>query len=335
LALARRRNSEATGLALAALAVVSPIAAHASLHPVAPRALFSHRPDVLDVVGKSRVYVYDYSVRTKLSAGAHRLPYEVARLPAGWDREAALGLGVQVYLNPPTAGRWGVFGSYDLDLLGLQPRFLAELNERLRASEETPVHLRLLQMASVEYVLDLAPESKWSDLVPVASVPGFFHQAIRVLRVPDALPRAYLVRDAWVVPSEAALAAIADPGFDPRHAVVLVDGPSRKALASKGPAGEPGTTRTLLRTADRTIVEAEAVAPGYLVLVDAWDPAWRAYVDGREVPVLRANVAFRAVALDAGHHRVEFVYRPRSAMLGAAASLAGLLIAASALSLRR
>jgi hypothetical protein len=334
LALARRRNLEATGLALAALAVVSPMAAHASLHPVAPRALFSYRPEVLDVVGKSRVYVYDYSVRTKLSVGAHRLPYEVARLPAGWDREAALGLGLQVYLNPPTAGRWGVFGSYDLDLLGLQPRFLAELNERLRASEQTPLHKRLLQMASVDYVLDLAPESKWPDLVPVASLPGFFYEAIRVLRVPDALPRAYLVRDARVVPSEAALAAIADPAFDPHDTVMLVDGPSQEALTASEPAAGSGSARTLLRSADRTIVEAEARAPAYLVLVDAWDPGWRAYVDGRETPVLRANVAFRAVALEAGNHRVEFVYRPRSAMLGAAASLAGILIAASALSLR-
>jgi uncharacterized membrane protein YfhO len=63
------------------------------------------------------------------------------------------------------------------------------------------------------------------------------------------------------------------------------------------------------------------------VLVDAYDPDWKATVDGRPEALLRANVAFRALPLEAGEHRVEMRYRPRSVVLGlwisALAALAG------------
>jgi hypothetical protein len=49
---------------------------------------------------------------------------------------------------------------------------------------------------------------------------------------------------------------------------------------------------------------------GYLVTTDAYYPGWRAYVDGRESPIYRANLAFRALRLPPGDHRVEYRYRP-------------------------
>jgi uncharacterized membrane protein YfhO len=63
------------------------------------------------------------------------------------------------------------------------------------------------------------------------------------------------------------------------------------------------------------------------VLVDAYDPGWRARVDGRDAPLLRANLAFRAVELPTGMHRVEFVFRPRSVVVGLGVSAAGIAAA--------
>jgi len=73
-----------------------------------------------------------------------------------------------------------------------------------------------------------------------------------------------------------------------------------------------------------------------LVLADAWDPGWRARVDGASVPVLRANIAFLGVALPAGHHTVELVYRPAEVSRALALSAVGLLaVAGLALTGRR
>jgi uncharacterized membrane protein YfhO len=73
------------------------------------------------------------------------------------------------------------------------------------------------------------------------------------------------------------------------------------------------------------LLEADLDAPGLVVVVDAWDPGWRARVDGRPAEVLRANGAFRAVAAPAGRHVVEMRYRPWPVALGLALSGLGLV----------
>lgn len=57
--------------------------------------------------------------------------------------------------------------------------------------------------------------------------------------------------------------------------------------------------------------------PGYLLQREAWYPGWRARVDGREASVLRADVLFRAVPLEAGEHDVEVYFDPASLKRGA------------------
>ena len=49
-------------------------------------------------------------------------------------------------------------------------------------------------------------------------------------------------------------------------------------------------------------------------------------MDGEPVPIYRANLTSRAVELPAGHHQVEFEYRPRMLYLGLAISLGSLLL---------
>jgi hypothetical protein len=68
-------------------------------------------------------------------------------------------------------------------------------------------------------------------------------------------------------------------------------------------------------------IEARAVAPGWLVLADAYYPGWEASLDGLAVPIYAADVAFRAVRLPVGAHRVVFHYRPRPLVVGGAITL--------------
>jgi uncharacterized membrane protein YfhO len=58
-----------------------------------------------------------------------------------------------------------------------------------------------------------------------------------------------------------------------------------------------------------------------LVLADSYYPGWRAYVDGSEIDILRANYFFRAVRVPPGNHFIEFKYEPRSFELGLLISL--------------
>ena len=70
-------------------------------------------------------------------------------------------------------------------------------------------------------------------------------------------------------------------------------------------------------------LRATLASPGLLVLADTWYPGWSVRVDGRPAPLLRADHAFRAVALPAGEHRVEFHYQPTWLVPGVALGLLG------------
>jgi len=69
--------------------------------------------------------------------------------------------------------------------------------------------------------------------------------------------------------------------------------------------------------------------PEYLVIGDNYFPGWTAAVDGRPAPLLRADYALDAVALPAGAHTVELVYRPASFLIGIVLSGIGLGLAAT------
>lgn len=77
---------------------------------------------------------------------------------------------------------------------------------------------------------------------------------------------------------------------------------------------------------NRLKVQAHAPGPSFLVVAEAYDPEWTVRVDGQRTPLLRANQMFRAVRLGPGSHEVEFVYRPTALYLGAALSLATLVL---------
>ncbi len=60
--------------------------------------------------------------------------------------------------------------------------------------------------------------------------------------------------------------------------------------------------------ADRVELQVRAPAAAYLVLADAWYPGWTATVNGEALPIYRANILFRAVAVPAGESRVIFQF---------------------------
>jgi hypothetical protein len=146
----------------------------------------------------------------------------------------------------------------------------------------------------------------------------------------SAQPRAAIVGAQHLVASgDAALDAIAAPGFDLRRSVV-----TEKPVAGlpSGQAAPAGSARILAGDdPDRLNVDVVARRPGMLVVSDAWDPGWKATVDGKDVDVQRVNYVMRGVPVGPGTHHVEFRYRPWSYTAGWIVSLVALLFLIGAL----
>jgi hypothetical protein len=178
--------------------------------------------------------------------------------------------------------------------------------------------LRTLGLMAVKY-LDRPTPKDSTDLVSIP-IERTGRDPLIVYENPGFLPRARLVSGVAVEPDDRlAVAMLQDPSFDPRTTVLLAGG--AEARAADG--SDPGSVRIETDRPDRVRIAAQARTRCHLVLADTYFPGWKAFVDDREVPMLRANFAFRAVALDPGPHVVEFRYEPRSFRLGLLITLTG------------
>lgn len=101
----------------------------------------------------------------------------------------------------------------------------------------------------------------------------------------------------------------------------------RKAAQDMEVTSGPGSVRIRGLEADQLRLEVTARQNAMLFLADLAYPGWKAYVDGVETPIYRANYIFRAIYMPVGRHTVEFVYRPRSFRLGLLITVAGTLMA--------
>ena len=78
---------------------------------------------------------------------------------------------------------------------------------------------------------------------------------------------------------------------------------------------------------DHLVYEYSAPRDALAVFSEIWyDKGWKAFVDGEELPILRANYVLRALQLPGGNHQVEFKFEPRSYHLGETISLIGSIL---------
>jgi hypothetical protein len=152
-----------------------------------------------------------------------------------------------------------------------------------------------------------------------------------VYRVVGAVARATVVAgELWTRSDDAALVRFMDPGFDSRSQVILKGSPRPGQAVSSVGSNQAVPDARVDWHEDRPTslrMTVSSPRPGWLVLLDSWDPGWKAEVDGREAAVVRANVGFRAVRVPAGTSTVSFSYEPASVVAGAV--LSGVVIVAT------
>ena len=138
-----------------------------------------------------------------------------------------------------------------------------------------------------------------------------------------ALPRAWLANAEQVSTEQDELGIIRSgqlPGgqsWEPLQ-TALVEAPTGITYGAGAISGSAEVTR---HEPNRVAVKTDSASPAILVLSENHYPGWRATVDGTSVEVIRVDYNLRGVAVPAGTHLVEFIYRPKSLLLGLVISL--------------
>lgn len=153
---------------------------------------------------------------------------------------------------------------------------------------------------------------------------------LNIYRNSQALPRAFLVHEAQVVPDrKGALDLMVKGGFDFRSRVIIEE--PAAGLSAPTPGGSVGSSVEVQKYGtDRVALTVRDDRPAILVLSDLFTPDWKVAVDGKQAKLLRADYAYRAVQVPVGTHEVVFSYQPASYRIGGALSLAGLFVLAGA-----
>lgn len=140
------------------------------------------------------------------------------------------------------------------------------------------------------------------------------------------LGNAWFVERSRTAPTaDAEMAALGQ--IDPGKEAVIFDAQAAEGTAAEYPGAAEGSIVLKEYSPNRLSYEVSAAARGLAVFSEIYYPAgWRAFIDGEEVPILRADYTLRALLIDEGSHEVEFVYDPGSFTIGKNISLASSLV---------
>jgi hypothetical protein len=171
----------------------------------------------------------------------------------------------------------------------------------------------ILDLLNVKLLLSMTPVPENPKFIKAADLPGRIVYESR-----SALPRFFLVANVARAEDMAdAVRQLGSPAFDPSQVAVVEQG-----TAAHFPDGAGGAVRIEQYEPSEVRLQVEATEPRYLVSSEVNYPGWRAFVDGRELPISTTNVAFRGLPVPMGKHEVVFRFFPR--ILAWSAGVSGL-----------
>lgn len=134
------------------------------------------------------------------------------------------------------------------------------------------------------------------------------------------LPHAFLVGEYRVIKDDKLLLkTLFSNDFNLRHEIVLENDPKITKTNE-----DIGDAKMVNYQPNSMEISVDAKNNVLLFLTENYDQGWRASVDGKDVPILRADYTFRAIRINKGKHSVRFWYDPWSFRLGVYLAIGGL-----------
>jgi hypothetical protein len=190
--------------------------------------------------------------------------------------------------------------------------------------------VNLWRLLAVKYLVTGSPV-QFAQLTPLGGGPltTYDGQQVYLYRFEGHQPYAWLVAQAFKASDEQVVPTLLNARFDPRR--ILLVPPD----APVGVTSLPTLPETVANAVQTTEIRAGAYRfdiakpvdqPAYLFISENWYPAWKAAVDGKPAPVVRAQMSLMAVPVPAGARVVELTYQSGRYTLGRAITVATLLL---------
>lgn len=153
----------------------------------------------------------------------------------------------------------------------------------------------------VTLLSELDTENYYGNYEYIKKVPSLLKAKTYLYRNIEVLPRGFLVE---IKDNESA-----DFVWDD-----IIKNPAQQIIPAHIEVYEP----------NKIIFVTESDKPAYLLTSEIYYPGWTAEIDGKETDVIAVKNLFRGLRLDSGKHEIEFIYQPKSYVLGKKITLLGL-----------
>jgi hypothetical protein len=172
-------------------------------------------------------------------------------------------------------------------------------------------------LMNVKYIISNTPDS--------STTMGLVYNGrdMKVYTNTSPLPRAFFVNRYEVADGLTILSRINSKSFDPRDVLFFTEDP-KITIEPPHSAASVEIVKYGIHAIDLKVTTAGS---NLLFLSETYYPVgWKAFVDGKEIPIYRANYLFRAVVVPPGIHTVEMKFEPRGFFVGKNLSLAANIV---------
>ena len=181
---------------------------------------------------------------------------------------------------------------------------------------------RFIDIAGIRFMITSYkvddPDFKLRDYAEIGGNTAYLYEYLRNTRRFLLFGRVYRATN-----DQEVVTKLLDNNIDLRKELIIF---SKEKLPNIIESQVFGRVTLLSYKPNKVVMESQSDSSGFLYISDTYYPGWRAYVDGKETKIYRANLAFRAVEVPKGRHTVVFRYVPISFYIGLALTLFGIAL---------
>lgn len=173
--------------------------------------------------------------------------------------------------------------------------------------------LKILDILGVKYILDRTENGSTEKTFPVDRFKLLHEEnGWRIFENLKASPRMFLASDYKIFKSNDEFEKMFfSKDFNPSQTLLL-----EEDIGTISKNQEAGELNIVSYTPNKITLTVKTDSQKLLFLSDTYYPGWKAFVDGKETKIYRADFSFRAILLPEGSHNVLFKYKPKSFELG-------------------
>ncbi|MGA9325999.1 MAG: YfhO family protein [Salegentibacter sp.] len=154
-------------------------------------------------------------------------------------------------------------------------------------------------------------------------------EGVQAQQNPDAFGNAWFVNNIkWVSSANEAILSLADTDL---KSTAVINEEFRDQVNSDFGDSSSAEIKLLSQQPNELVYRTSAESDQFAVFSESYyQPGWHSYIDGKEMPHVRADYVLRAMNIPAGKHKVTFRFEPEVVNTGGAISLASSIILALA-----